>query len=257
MTGRGRDISNRVEEIRQITTKESWRHCPGKLNPADLPSQGVTAKGLRHSSLWWNGPQFLQHPENEWPENIATNKLNEDASSEVRKSCPNVVHVLSTAVSYKSNLNNLEGVFKVSRFSSFSKLLLVTVYVFRFLNQLKLCRKNHHGSQSNNIPIASEEISSAEVQWIKAIQTRMFSEEVQFLQGSSHTKPARVNQFGLFMDVNISQLESTMIPLSSILIIIWRVGANLRIPRSSILLRLGEEVTMATLPRVNLRHLSH
>ena len=48
-----------------------------------------------------------------------------------------------------------------------------------------------------------------------------------------------------------------MIPLSSILIIIWRVDANLRVPRKQHLASPGEEVTMATLPRVNLPHLSH
>lgn len=52
-------VRHRVDEIRQLTSKEDWRHCPGDVNPADLPSRGLTGNEMINSSMWWNGPSFV------------------------------------------------------------------------------------------------------------------------------------------------------------------------------------------------------
>ena len=36
-------VSHQVQEIHKLTDKCIWRHCPGIINPADLPSHGITA----------------------------------------------------------------------------------------------------------------------------------------------------------------------------------------------------------------------
>ena len=39
-------VQHRVEEIRKLTSKDEWRHCPGEWNSADIPSRGFSAKEL-------------------------------------------------------------------------------------------------------------------------------------------------------------------------------------------------------------------
>ncbi|GFS83096.1 pro-Pol polyprotein [Trichonephila clavipes] len=53
-------VANRVKEIRSLTGKDSWRHCPGKDNPSDLLTRGISADPLINCEKWWKGPSFLQ-----------------------------------------------------------------------------------------------------------------------------------------------------------------------------------------------------
>ena len=57
-------VENRVKEIRQNVTPESWSHCPGIENPADLPSRGMKAEALKQSETWWHGPPWLVEEKN-------------------------------------------------------------------------------------------------------------------------------------------------------------------------------------------------
>lgn len=53
-------VANRVKEIQALTTQASWHHCPGRDNPADMLSRGVTMEVLIDSVKWWSGPDFLK-----------------------------------------------------------------------------------------------------------------------------------------------------------------------------------------------------
>ena len=61
-------VQHRVDEIHSLTSPDTGRHCPGDLNPADIPSRGLSAKELSTNTTWWNGASFLYLPESAWPE---------------------------------------------------------------------------------------------------------------------------------------------------------------------------------------------
>ena len=92
-------VQHRVSEIHSLTSRENWRHCPGKLNPADMPSRGVSAKELADDSVWWNGPEFLYRRESEWPQIQSTQAEDEIiALQEAIKHPQPVTHALTNSV---------------------------------------------------------------------------------------------------------------------------------------------------------------
>ena len=52
-------VGNHVQHIRDRSSPEEWFHVPGKGNPADEASRGLTAKELIQSKRWFKGPSFL------------------------------------------------------------------------------------------------------------------------------------------------------------------------------------------------------
>ena len=195
-------VQHRVREIRQLTNKGQWqwKYCPGKINPADLASRGVTGKELVNNSLWWNGPEFLLKPESEWP-TFTFNQVDETAMHEIVKCQPQTVHSLVNHA--QLNSCDLNKVIDLNKFSSLTKLLRVTAYILRFIEVLKHRRLNRIQEQSKKSHLQASEIERAENLWIKTIQTHSFSEEKQFLT-SNHksTPPTLICQFGLYLDVN-------------------------------------------------------
>ncbi|UYV65996.1 hypothetical protein LAZ67_3006106 [Cordylochernes scorpioides] len=79
-------VMNRVKEIHNLSSPESWRHIPGRLNPADLPSRGCSAESLKETR-WWEGPAWLKVSQEEWPKSTIIPDL-EILYSERRKDHP-------------------------------------------------------------------------------------------------------------------------------------------------------------------------
>lgn len=88
-------VQHQVDEIRQLTNPNSWKHSPGYLNPADLPSRGVKIKELIDEQTWWEGPNFLSLPVEEWPMSLL-GRISERAAAEMLRNLLKVIHSSTT-----------------------------------------------------------------------------------------------------------------------------------------------------------------
>ena len=151
-------VQFRVAEILKLSQKDEWNHVSGSENPTDLGSRGVSSSFLSQSKLWWEGPEWLQKGENFWPNNV----LLED--SQVIANERKKVNVMSIVSSEKGSIGK---VMDVRRFNSLKKLIRVTAYVKRFIQNLK--QKKRKGEIMLGT-IKVEEIEYAERMWIKDAQ---------------------------------------------------------------------------------------
>ncbi len=62
----GTFVGNRVKEISLHTKPNQWRHVPGKMNPADIPSRGISPSKFLELR-WWEGPDWLKLDKSNWP----------------------------------------------------------------------------------------------------------------------------------------------------------------------------------------------
>ena len=151
-------VQHRVNKILTLTKKDEWGHVSGLENPADLGSRGVTIRQLVENKMWWEGPKWLRKPEGEWPKTMVLME-SEDVKQEEKKSS-----TLSVVVEKQPRLREI---IDLSRFSSLGKLLRVTVWVKRFVDNLK-CRRE--GQDLELEPISIDEIERAEISWVKDSQ---------------------------------------------------------------------------------------
>ena len=132
-------VQHRVDEIHQLTPNAIRRHCPGINNPADLSCRGVKAEHLINSHLWWSGPFFLQEPDSKWPVN-SLGEVTESVKAEMVRNPPVVIHSLVSNVDTINEhmYTGIAEVMQANNYSSFTRLLIVTAYVLRFIHHLKV-----------------------------------------------------------------------------------------------------------------------
>ena len=113
-------VSNRVKEIRDISEAKQWRHIPGNLNPADLPSRGCTVNQLL-ASRWWEGPDWLKESKNDWPTANEDSVDEAEVNSELKKSTQAKTAAL-ISVKTRETIEKDNWFYK---FSSYSKVIRV------------------------------------------------------------------------------------------------------------------------------------
>ena len=119
-------FSYRIEEIHESTTLDMWRYCPTKLNSADLISRGVMPSDLEKSKVFFDGPNFLYLPEEQWP---TSDSVESDDNANL------ISHLYSSATVIDTeniaNINNL-----VTHYSCLWKLKRAVAYIIRITKYL-------------------------------------------------------------------------------------------------------------------------
>eukprot|EP00117_Sycon_ciliatum_P011139 scpid10470/ scgid12743/ len=164
------DVGNRIAEVQEYSAGSQWNHVPGKLNPADKGTRGLTAAQLASDSVWWNGPEFLVQQHTEWPSRQIT----------VPKELPGMVkraQVMAFAVQQVS-----AEVFRLhpDNYSSWKRLVRVTAWCYRFINR---CRRRHASTRGDpeaasaavdSVELKSDELQRAECHWYAIAQAESY-----------------------------------------------------------------------------------
>ncbi|XP_037273559.2 uncharacterized protein LOC119165492 [Rhipicephalus microplus] len=158
-------VANRVSEVQALTDPEDWRHCPGLDNPADLITRGILPSALLESELWWRGPHWLHKDKTHWPTTGEQSPGAVECHLEERK--VTVMPVISSP---------FEAVLKVEEFSSCSRVVRLTAWVRRFVNN---CRR---GKGRKGGPLRAEEVIDAERYWLTTTQGEAFSDDISNLK---------------------------------------------------------------------------
>ena len=169
-------VANRVAEIQRESNPNQWRHIPGEINPADLPTRGLSASELCQSKSWMRGPDFLINDEKTWPERLPNN-LPLDAAVKEEK------NVETHATNETDKTTRLDP----SRYSSWTRLVRVTAWIKRFtLN----CRAPPELGDMSYV-LRNTELSDAQTFWLGKAELEGFP---------GKEKDKRLLRFSPFLD---------------------------------------------------------
>ncbi|XP_015119440.1 uncharacterized protein LOC107042769 [Diachasma alloeum] len=153
-------VRNHVQLIQEITNVQ-WKLVPGKGNPAECASRGLTTAQLSSHKLWWQCPSWLKKSSSSWPSLHVSPVVLDDLEEK-------------PGIMFNVKVQSPEIWDLVHRYSSLIKLLRVTAICQRFI-----------------APLNPGGIEQARLFWIKASQSAYFSTELTTLSraqklGASH-----------------------------------------------------------------------
>lgn len=154
-------VWNRIEEIRRLTPVDAWRHVPGDINPADLPSRGCSPRHLMESR-WWEGPQWLYSDIQYWP--TEDTRLDEDTEVEVYKEKKKGVT--------SAFVNNEVNAWYAQYFSKYNNIVRLLSWMHRFSRNCRNPLDRQKGE------LSTEELHEGERSLLKVYKQNPFMEKM-------------------------------------------------------------------------------
>jgi len=181
-------VRNRVQEIRSAVHESSWRHCPGRDNPADIASRGCTLSELASSAKWKEGPEWLKHSDgNDMAADAMPDSMPDACREEMTAKERQVVDSAATLTATQTS-TGIGELIASTRYSNYGKLLSVTAHVLKATQRFKMTRRER---DANDARVTADDISSAEKLWIQDVQDTLPAKK-QYSSWSS--------EFGLYND---------------------------------------------------------
>ena len=180
---------------------QQWRHVSSEENSADLLSRRTTISDLKKSRKWWNGPQFLEKNQDEWP--LVPVKKENCESKEVKKikvvkDHPVMIDQKTSPQESDCTLVTIGTTWRLdpSRFSSWLRLKLIRAWVNRFIYNCKQQKDKRTKGE-----LTSEEIGDSEIQHIRLAQESAFSEEIAAARsGKVFPKKSKLHSLSPWLD---------------------------------------------------------
>lgn len=180
-------VQNRTAEINELTKGCLWRHVSGIDNPADLVTRGQHLEALIHSSLWWDGPEFLRDPN--------LNCSNSDLVSLPESQLPELKSGNATSLMCSQTENEL---FPFHRFSQFNRLKRAACYVLRFIHNARAKDKNARRAGALTV----SELNQSEAALARLAQAESFAYVKDALNNKQMIK-GNLSKLNLFMEKNL------------------------------------------------------
>lgn len=156
-------VANRVSEIQSLSNINEWYHVKSEENPADMLSRGINPKSINESELWWQGPYWLSCDKEQW--NISDVSVDTDIPEQ---------RSTSSVLSSIDHIDIMSELIK--RISSFNRLLRISAYMLRFVNNIR--RKPCERIYSVLTPL---ELENSLLVLVKTVQLDCFAKEYNCL----------------------------------------------------------------------------
>ncbi|XP_077262598.1 uncharacterized protein LOC143897666 [Temnothorax americanus] len=173
-------VANRASEIQTTLPDAIWHHVPGRENPADCASRGISSTELVNHPLWWRGPSWLRTESGPW---TALPETELPASLPDRRTA---VHATATPTEKIDEPSELTGC------SSLTRLLRRTAWCRRWLRRLPRQRTVADSQIDFEAPLVLRfsELDDARRGWIRVVQEAAFSGELRAISKGEQL-PAR------------------------------------------------------------------
>lgn len=179
-------VSNRVKSIQTNSDLKCWHYVNTKQNPADLLSRGAKPSELVDNKLWLYGPEWLQLPETQWPQEQFPLTVKYDENLELRA---HVVTEFKSALSI-NKVTEIPGqgnrVSILEYANKMEKALRILAYVIRYVNAIrnryKPPKKGTRSADREILPPSSQEKAWAMEYFIKKSQQEHFNPELTALE---------------------------------------------------------------------------